>query len=176
MGTAATEPDLVEAIEFALERTEQQLPSIDTHMMRLVLLLHRVDNLVTYDLESTVHRPRGLSWPAFQLLFVLWSGGEVESKVAAVRSGMSRAAVSSLSNTLENTGLIQRNAVASDKRRILLSLTPEGRSTLQDALEANSAQEQKWAESLSRTEIDQLIQLLSKVAKLAQSDWVNRRD
>ncbi|MEV7136264.1 MarR family transcriptional regulator [Arthrobacter sp. NPDC093128] len=177
MGSEATEPvDLVEAIDFAVGRAEQQIPSIDTHMMRLVLMLHRVTNLVTYDLESTVHRPRGLSWPAFQLLFTLWTGGEMESKVAAVRSGMSRAAVSSLSNTLENIGLIQRNADASDKRKILLSLTLQGRSTLQDALEANSEQEQKWAQDLSQTEVDQLSHLLGKVGKVAQSEWVNRRD
>lgn len=177
MGSAGVEPvDSLEAIDFAVQRTKEHIPAADTKVMHFVLLLDRVTNLLTYDLESTAHRPRGLSWPAFLLLFTLWAGGEVESRVAAARTGMSRAAVSSLTNTLENVGLIQRSADKLDKRKTLISLTDKGRLTFQDAFEAHRAQEEKWAAGLSSADLDQLIHLLGKVGGVAKSEWVNRRD
>lgn len=177
MGSAGVEPlDSLEAIDFAVQRAKEHIPAADTKVMHFVLLLDRVTNLVTYDLESTAHRPRGLSWPAFLLLFTLWAGGEVESRVAAARTGMSRAAISSLTNTLENVGLIQRSADKLDKRKTLISLTDKGRLTFQDAFDAHRAQEEKWAGGLSSADLDQLIHLLGKVGSVAQSEWVNRRD
>ncbi|BCW58559.1 MarR family winged helix-turn-helix transcriptional regulator [Arthrobacter sp. StoSoilB20] len=177
MGSAGIEPvDSLEAIDFAVQRAKEDIPTADTKVMHFVLLLDRVTNLLTYDLESTAHRPRGLSWPAFLLMFTLWAGGEVESRVAAARTGMSRAAVSSLTNTLENVGLIRRSADKLDKRKTLLSLTDKGRLTFQDTFEAHRAQEVKWAADLSPADLDQLINLLGKVGRVAQSEWVNRRD
>ena len=51
--------------------------------MRLVLTLHRVTTALVYDLESTVHRPRGWSWSGFRVLFVLWLGGPLVAKRVA---------------------------------------------------------------------------------------------
>ncbi|MFE4544137.1 MULTISPECIES: MarR family winged helix-turn-helix transcriptional regulator [unclassified Arthrobacter] len=168
--------DSLSMTDIAVQRTKERFPATDADAMHLVLLLHRVANVLTYDLESAVHRPRGLSWPAFRLLFTIWVGGELESKAAAAQSGMSRAAVSSLVNTLDNLGFIQRTSDAQDKRKILLSLTATGRSTLEDALQANNVQEQKWAQNLTRDDLQALIGLLSKLGQTAQSEWVTHRD
>ncbi|WP_437773406.1 MarR family winged helix-turn-helix transcriptional regulator [Arthrobacter sp. KNU40] len=162
--------------DIAVRRTKERFPSTDAEAMHLVLLLHRLANVVTYDLESSVHRPRGLSWPSFRLLFTIWVGGEMESRAAATQTGMSRAAVSSLTNTLDGLGLLQRTSDTQDKRKILLSLTPRGRATLEDALQANNAQEQKWAQNLTRHDLETLIELLGKLGQSAQSDWVSHRD
>ena len=40
-------------------------------------------NMVVYDLESTVHRPRGWSWPGFRVLFAIWLSAPVEAKKVA---------------------------------------------------------------------------------------------
>lgn len=168
--------DSLAMTEIAVQLTKERFPSTDADAMHLGLLLHRVANVLTYDLESTVHRPRGLSWPAFRLLFTIWVGGEMESKVAAVQSGMSRAAVSSLTNTLDGLGLIKRTADAHDKRKIVLSLTDQGRATLEDSLQANNVQEQKWARTLTSEDLGTLIELLRKLGQTAQSEWVSRRD
>ena len=86
--------------DVALRTTAERMPEVDQAAMAMVLLLHRVTNTVVYDLESTVHRPAGWSWSAFRLLFTLWVAGPQEASRAAELSGMSRAAVSSLSKTL----------------------------------------------------------------------------
>ena len=86
--------------------------------------------MVTYDLESSIHRPRGLSWSAFRLMFVTWLAGPVESKTAAKLTGMSRAAVSNLTKTLVGGGLMERTPDERDGRSVQLSLTEKGRSEI----------------------------------------------
>ena len=81
-----------------------------------LLTLNRASDLVTYDLEAAVHRPRGRSWSAFRLLFVVWLAGPLESKSAARLTGMSRAAVSNLTKVLVADGLLHRTPDERDGR------------------------------------------------------------
>ncbi|MER5536720.1 MarR family winged helix-turn-helix transcriptional regulator [Streptomyces mirabilis] len=92
--------------------------------------LHRAANMLVYDLESTVHRPRGWSWPGFHVLFAIWLSAPVEAKKGAELSGMSRAAVSALVNTLERDGLVRKERAAYDGRAVGLSLTDSGQETI----------------------------------------------
>jgi DNA-binding MarR family transcriptional regulator len=162
--------------QHALQEARSRLPELDADAMRLVLLLHRVTNALVYDLESSVHRPRGWSWAGFRLLFVLWISGPVEGKQAAALSGMSRAAVSNLVNTLDRAGLVCRETSPTDARAVLLSLTPAGAKQFDDAFGEHNAREREWAALLTRDERRQLITLLAKLSHGARSDWVNRRD
>lgn len=43
----------------------------DPDATRLLLSLNRASGVVTYDLEASIHRPRGRSWAAYRLMFVL---------------------------------------------------------------------------------------------------------
>ena len=112
--TAETAPAEIEKLDYlsfvdhAIRAASRELSEVDTAAMRLVLTLHRVTNTLVYDLEATVHRPRGWSWPGFRVLFVLWLAGPTEAKRAAELSGMSRAAVSALVKMLERDGLVER--------------------------------------------------------------------
>src|SRR5690349_24937304 len=101
--------------------------------MRLILTLYRVTNMVMYDMESVVHRPRGWSYPGFRLLFTLWIAGPMEAKRAAELSGMSRQAVSALVATLERDGLVGKAPDQSDRRAVRLSLTERGRQSITEA-------------------------------------------
>ena len=56
----ATEDGHDEALAFvarALEVTPRRIEGVDRQSMELILLLHRVTNVVVYDIESRVHRP-----------------------------------------------------------------------------------------------------------------------
>jgi len=172
----AERSDSLSIADLAVERTKERFPDTDVDAMSIVLWLHRIANVVTYDLESSVHRPRGLSWPAFRLMFTIWVSGTMESKAAAGQSGMSRAAVSSLTNTLDNLGLVSRTPDTADKRKILLSLTDTGRETLEAALRENNVQESKWTADLTPDESAELLRLLRKLGDVASRDWVNLRD
>jgi DNA-binding MarR family transcriptional regulator len=171
----AEDTDFLTFADFAIAETSARLPEVDPEAMKLVLLLHRVTNSIVYDLESTVHRPSGWSWSGFRLLFALWVAGPVESKRAAVISGMSRPAISALATTLEKDGLLERSSDPEDARSVVLSLTPHGGHQLEEAFRAHNKREQEWAGSLSKRDRETLIRLLSKLARIADQPWVNHR-
>ncbi|MEU9288935.1 MarR family transcriptional regulator [Streptomyces sp. NPDC048275] len=150
-------------IDHAVERVGRELSGVDPLAMRLVLTLHRAASMVVYDLESTVHRPRGWSWPGFRVLFAIWLAGPVEAKKVAELSGMSRAAVSALVNTLERDGLVSKERAPYDGRAVQLSLTDAGRESITSAFQVHNEREQEWAGSLSQDELHTLIDLLGKL-------------
>jgi DNA-binding MarR family transcriptional regulator len=173
--TAPHELDYLSFVDYAVTRTSQQLPEIDPAAMRLVLTLHRVTSALVYDLESSVHRPRGFSWPGFRVLFVLWLAGSAEAKQVAKLSGMSRAAVSALVNTLERDGLVSRRQADHDGRAVQLSLTEVGRAAITDAFQAHNEREQAWAAILTETERAALVGLLEKLMRGAATVAKRRR-
>ena len=50
-------------VDYAVDRTAERMPGIDPLAMRMVMTLHRAASMIVYDIESSVHRPRGWSWP-----------------------------------------------------------------------------------------------------------------
>lgn len=167
--------DFLSFVDYAIARTGSELPQVDTEAMRLVLTLHRVTNALVYDLESSVHRPRGFSWPGFRVLFVLWHAGPAEAKRVAELSGMSRAAVSALVNTLERVGLVSRRQAEHDRRAVQLSLTPAGHEAISGAFLAHNRREQAWAATLTGAERETLIALLGKLMDGADLAAAKRR-
>ncbi|MEJ8278142.1 TetR family transcriptional regulator [Pseudonocardia spirodelae] len=160
----------------ALDRTAERMPETDRASMTLVLLLHRVASSLVYDLESTVHRPAGWSWSAFRMLFTVWIAGEQEAGRVAGLCGMSRAAVSSLANTLAAAGLVERRPAPRDRRMVHLSLTTEGRRRLEEAFRRHNRRESEWAALLPDGDLEVLNDLLGRLARAAQqADWVKRR-
>jgi DNA-binding MarR family transcriptional regulator len=129
----------------------------------VLLTLNRASNIVTYDLEATVHRPRGRSWSSFRLLFVTWLAGPLEAKKAAELTGMSRAAVSNLANTLVADGLLDRNPGTRDGRSVLLSLTEPGSREIVEVFRAQNEREYEWTSALTETEQRILVMLLDKL-------------
>lgn len=152
-------------VDYAIARTAREVPDLDPLAMRMVLTLHRAANMIVYDIESSVHRPRGWSWPGFRVLFVIWLAGPLEAKKVAELSGMSRAAVSALVNTLERDGLVVKNRDPKDGRALRLGLTTAGRDAISEAFAAHNVREQQWAGALSEEERRTLIHLLEKVTE-----------
>lgn len=130
---------------------------------QVLLTLNRASDIVTYDLEAAVHRPRGRSWSAFRLLFVTWLAGPLEAKKAAELTGMSRAAVSALSKPLIAEGLLRRTPDERDRRAVLLSLTERGRREMADTFQAQRRREREWTSVLTETEQRILVMLLDKL-------------
>ncbi|WP_409179335.1 MarR family winged helix-turn-helix transcriptional regulator [Amycolatopsis sp. VS8301801F10] len=129
----------------------------------VLLTLNRASNLVTYDLESAVHRPRGRSWSAFRVLFVVWLAGPLEPSAAARLAGMSRAAVSNLAKTLVSEGLLTRTPGETDGRSVRLSLTEAGHAEMLEVFEAQNEREAGWVEVLTEAEQRVLVLLLDKL-------------
>ena len=130
---------------------------------QVLLTLNRASDLVTYDLERSVHRPRGRSWSAFRLLFVVWLAGPLEPSTAARLTGMSRGAVSNLSKPLRADGLVTQLPAEGDRRSVLLALTDRGRAEMLDVFRDQNDREQHWAGALTEVEQQILVLLLNKL-------------
>lgn len=150
-------------IDLANRRLSSEYGSSHQLATQVLLTLNRAANVVTYDLESSVHRPRGLSWSAFRLLFVVWLAGPIESKAAAKLTGMSRAAVSNLTKSLVAAGLLDRTPDARDGRSVQLSLTERGRGEMAETYREHNEREYAWASVLTEAEQHVLVMLLDKL-------------
>jgi len=171
----AEELDFWSFVDYAVDRASSRLPEMDTEATRLVLMLSRAAGMLVYDLESSVHRPRGLSFPGFRILFVLWNVGPLESRRVAELTGMSRAAVSALVKTLERDGFVLRRHLEHDRRMVELSLSEQGASAIANTFIAHNKREQLWAQSLSREERETMFVLLRKIMERRSVEDVRRR-
>lgn len=157
------ELDFWSFVELANRRLSSEYGFRHQLATELLLTLNRASNIVTYDLEASVHRPRGRSWSGFRLLFVTWLAGPLEAKKAAELTGMSRAAVSNLTKTLVADGLLSRTPGEHDGRSVLLSLTDAGHREMVDVFREHNEREHGWASVLSAEEQRILIMLLDKL-------------
>jgi DNA-binding MarR family transcriptional regulator len=151
-------------VDYAVDRTAERMPGIDPLAMRMVMTLHRAASMIVYDIESSVHRPRGWSWPGFRVMFALWLAAPVEARRVAELTGMSRAAVSALVATLERDGLVAKDRAPYDGRAVQLSLTAAGLDAITSDFRAHNDREQDWAAALTSDEQQTLIGLLDKLA------------
>jgi DNA-binding MarR family transcriptional regulator len=149
--------------ELARRRVGELTTGTDLDAMLVVFNVLRLSNRLVHDLESSVHRPRGLSWAGFRLLFALWVAGPLEPRALARLSAVSRASISSVLNTLQRDGLIERRRESSDRRVVTVVLTDRGRTVVADAFGEHNRREQAWLAGLSAAEQQDLAGLLHRV-------------
>lgn len=105
-----------------------------------------------------------LSPSAFQALAVLEGAGEpLGARVIADRLLVSSASVTSLLDTLERAGLVERHHDPNDRRRITIHLTDEARPIVDKMLPAVHWTATQATEDLTDAECEQLIELLTRI-------------
>ncbi|WP_338888576.1 MarR family winged helix-turn-helix transcriptional regulator [Rhodococcus sovatensis] len=161
--TDSPEPDFWSFIDTANTTLARDYGFAHQLSTEVLLTLNRASNIVTYDLEATVHRPRGWSWSSFRLLFVTWLAGPIEPRRAAELTGMSRAAVSNLSKTLIASGLLASTPDESDGRSVRLTLTEQGHTEMVETFTEQNEREHAWTSVLTEPEQRILVMLLTKL-------------
>ncbi len=129
----------------------------------LVILLNRASGIVTGQSEAQIHRPKGLSWNAFKVLFILWTMGDLEQHRVAMLAGTSRATTSAVVKTLVRNMHIVQLESATDKRTNVLALTDAGRDIVRTVYLEQNDLLGGWAGRLTNTEQDILKILLMKL-------------
>jgi DNA-binding MarR family transcriptional regulator len=141
-----------------------QLPGYtDIEAMLVSFSLIRAANRIQQDLETTVHRPAGLSWAAFRVLFSVSAVGPTTPVQLARLSSVSAASISSVLNTLERNNLVTREPSPEDGRSVVVNMTPAGREVVNELLVRNNAREAAWVEALTASEQRTLARLLHKL-------------
>jgi DNA-binding MarR family transcriptional regulator len=138
-------------------------PPPDVDAMLVSFNLIRAANRVQQDLETSVHRPAGVTWAAFRVLFTVFCVGPIAPAQLAHLSSVSAASISSVLNTLERNKLIKRRPSSSDGRSVVVDLTTQGRRAVTDLFTRNNARESAWATALTSSERATFTRLLRKL-------------
>jgi len=148
--TRMTEPlDATEFERAAVDAVAAAVPEADLDALRSSFDLIRASTRLVQRLEAEVHREAGWSMAGFRVMFCVWVGGELEPRDIARLSGLSRAAVSSVLNTLERDGLVERFRESEDRRLVTVRLTPDGARRLVAAYRRQNDVEQDFFRSLT---------------------------
>ncbi len=135
----------------------------DVEAMLVSFSLVRAANRIQQDLEVNVHRPAGITWAAFRVLFAVSAVGPITPAQLAHLSSVSAASISSVLNTLERNKLVIREPSTEDGRSVVVTLSQEGRDVVAELLVRNNAREAAWVEVLSSSERRTLARLLHKL-------------
>jgi len=136
----------------------------DEESMMLGLQLVRAGNSFIAASEKKVHRPRGLRWAGFSVMFTLLVYGRLEARSIARLTGVSRQAVSTVLATLQRDGNVERQeADAADRRLVPVTLSAQGEERATDVLDDQLELSHRWFSVLSRAEQREFARLLGKV-------------
>lgn len=147
----------------AREAIAELEPASDVEAMLVSFSLIRAANRIQQDLETTVHRPAGVTWAAFRVLWCMSVVGPAAPSQLAHLSSVSAASISGVLGTLERGELVTRRPSADDARSVLVELTPDGRRTVKRLLMDNNAREIAWVQALTARERQTLARLLHKL-------------
>ncbi len=114
--------------------------------------------------EQQVHRPLGLTWAGFRLLFCVWVTGPLQSSDLARLLFTTPPTVSSVLNTLERRGLVARSRISTDRRQVTVSLTEDGATLIGEAFRAQHDAERQLLAEVSPRDLEGFLRVLDAVA------------
>jgi len=97
------------------------------------------------------------------ILFFIFHNGPQNIKEVAHRFGMTPSAITQIVNTLEKEKLLDRTPDTTDKRKICVSLTTQGKKKLEEVKKIRMMSFKKVFDSLSEKELLQLRSIYSKI-------------
>lgn len=155
------------------ERVHELVQGIDPDAFAASFNLFRLSSKFLQDLETTIHRPRGLSLAGFRVLFTVWIHDQLEPRELARLSGVSRAAVSGVLKTLERDDLIERTREQRDRRLVTVRVTEAGAALLRDTYAAQNRREREHYVDL---EPEQLASFGAIMQRLLSTQLPERED
>lgn len=121
------------AREHTQAETKRQL-SLDISALSAISNLQVSALTVRNQIERSVLDQLGLTWAGFVTLWVVWVWKSPEARQVAAETGLAKATLSGVLNTLEGNKLIVRKQSKDDKRIILVSLSAKGVKLIEKAM------------------------------------------
>ena len=148
---------------------EQEFPGASRSAAEVAANLVRTSDAFLAELERRRRQIADLSPSAFQALAILEGAGEpLAGHVIADRLLVSSASVTSLLDTLEGRGLVERHPHPTDRRKVLIELTGEARDIVDRMLPSVHGAATEAFADLTESEREQLITSLTTIrARLA---------
>ena len=143
---------------------EREFPGASRSAAEVAANLVRTADAMLAEFERRRREIADLSASAFQALAILDGAGEpLAGHVIAERLLVSSASVTSLLDTLERRGLVERHPHPVDRRKVLIHLTDEARPIVDRMLPAVHAASTEAFAHLSESDRDQFIDMLTVV-------------
>ena len=148
---------------------EGEFPGASRSAAEVAANLVRASDAFLAELERRRREIADLSASAFQTLAILEGAGEpLAGHVIADRLLVSSASMTSLLDTLEGRGLVERHPHPTDRRKVLIQLTDEAREIVDRMLPTVHAAATEALADLTEREREQLIASLATIrARLA---------
>ncbi len=149
---------------------------LDLPAAEAVSSLYRAANAVRNHLTQTVLRPHDLTWTGFVVLWVVWIWDGRETRHVAEDVGISKATLTGVVNTLEARGWMRRTLDVEDRRRVRLSLTPDGVALMQVLYPEFNAEESRLVQTLSPRQLRTMTSSLRSIVVALEGLEGDRRD
>lgn len=154
----------------------REFPDLDPSATEVFLHLLRTGDEAFRVVESHLAQ-HDITQGRFGVLMALWGNCQREGKAVplspaeiAERTGVTRATVTGLIDTLERAGLVARTPHSDDRRMTSVMITSRGEKLLANILPAHFRQMAWLMSPLNESERKQLVRLLTKVLHRAAED------
>jgi DNA-binding MarR family transcriptional regulator len=112
------------------------------------------------------HIDESLHGEAFVLHFIAEHGGDVLPGEISGEMGVSSARIAAALNSLESKGLITRQIDLSDRRKILVGITPEGKAQARQQKQAVVAHTVKMLAMLGEQDAKEHVRIMGRLAEI----------
>lgn len=119
---------------------------------------------VRNQIERSVLDALGLSWAGFVTLWVVMVWKNPEARQLAAETGLAKATLSGVLNTLEAAKLITRKQSKDDKRIVLVALTAKGQKLIEKALPAVNQSAKEITAQVGKENLRDLANFLAALA------------
>ncbi len=135
----------------------------DFDSLHVISNIYRAAATIRRRAEREVLADYNLSWGGFTILWVLWIWGEMETANLAAECDLAKGTLTGMVSTLEQRGLVERERMANDRRRVTVSLTDEGLTTIEDVFPNFNAFEAEMSADLDTDEKRMAAELLRRI-------------
>lgn len=150
----------------------RERPDLDPSPQGVIGRLHRVALLLT-DRLTAVYADYGLSEGDFDVLATLRRAGAPYERLAGELADHTLVTTGGLTKRVDRLvarGLVERRAEASDARRRLVRLTPEGKRLIDEAFTAHLANEHRLLDALGPDDTAAIEPILTRWLALLEYD------
>ena len=133
---------------------------IDQDSMATLSNIFRVATMFRSYVEREVLTQCNLSFSTFTILWITWIRGPQEFKELALDCGVSKGTMTGLIKSLTKNELVARGEHATDGRRLIIKITPKGRSLVKRVFPQVNQLETHFTSDLKLQEKREIAKLL----------------
>jgi len=143
---------------------ESEFPGASRSASDVAVNLAHAQLVLLAEIERPIRAAHGLSASAFQTLAILDGAGEaLPGHVIADRLVVTSASMTSLVDTLERRGLVERRPHPTDRRKVLIQLTPDGERIVDQQLPVIHAVINRAISALAESDREHLLSSLTTI-------------